>query len=164
MDTAGHEKNAALQEDRIRDGEAFIIAYSVTSRESFSHVRAYYNQIKEVKHNMSIDNTLQQSPSRRPCRSPIFLVGTKNDLQFQREVSAKEGRTLAKSLDCGFYETSAKYDAGVKTMFNDIIRRFRELNLPSPLAPAWEESKKTTGRFRGTERQKVHISRRCIVM
>ncbi|CAI7627270.1 unnamed protein product [Penicillium palitans] len=164
MDTAGRGKNSTLHEDHIRDGEAFVIAYSVTSRESFSHVRAYYDQIQQVKHDMSIENTLQLSPSLRPCRSPIVLVGTKNDLQTQREISVKEGRTLAKSLDCRFYETSAKYDAGVKTIFNDVIAYFRDLNLPSSLDPAWEESTTTAGGFLGSERQKVHNFRRCNVM
>lgn len=114
MDTAGDGTDAALHEDHFRDGEAFIIAYSVASRASFSNVRAYYNQIKKVKHDMSIENTLQQSPSHRPCRSPIVLVGTKKDLRSRREVSAREGRILAQSLDCWFYETSAKYNAGVE--------------------------------------------------
>jgi GTPase KRas protein len=49
IDTAGRGEYAALREDYIRDGDAFIIAYSVTSRKSFSHVRAYYNNIKQVK-------------------------------------------------------------------------------------------------------------------
>jgi GTPase KRas protein len=164
MDTAGRGKYAAIRESHIYEGEAFIIAYSVTSRESFSHVRAYYNQIKEVKQDMSIKDTLQQSPSQRPCRPPIVLVGTKNDLQAQREVSAKEGRMLAKSLDCWFYETSAKYDADVEKTFHDVIRCFREHNLPSSLIPASKRSKGSTGRFWGTERRKVYNACRCIVM
>ncbi|CAP87155.1 hypothetical protein EN45_063020 [Penicillium chrysogenum] len=164
MDTAGDGTDAALHEDHIRDGEAFIIAYSVTSRASFSHVRAYYNQIKNVKHDMSIENTLQQSPSHRPCRSPIVLVGTKKDLRSQREVSAREGRILAQSLDCWFYETSAKHNAGVEKTFKDTIRCFRQLNSPSLLTQAWKGSNETTGRFWGTERQKEHNSRWCIVL
>ncbi|KAJ5300281.1 hypothetical protein N7508_007524 [Penicillium antarcticum] len=167
MDTAGRGKHAALLEEHIRDGEAFIIAYSVTSWSSFSHVRAYYNQIRKVKHDMSIENTLQQSPSHRPCRSPIVLIGTKGDLQAQREVTVKEGRILAKSLDCRYYETSAKYNAEVEATFNDVIRCFRELNLPGSLTPACEgskEPKEVRGRFWGTERPKLYSSRRCIVM
>ncbi|KAJ5981498.1 hypothetical protein N7522_013919 [Penicillium canescens] len=164
VDTAGRGNYAAIRETHIREGEAFIIAYSVTLRESFSHVRAYYNQIKEVKQDMSTKDTLQQSLSQRPCRPPIVLVGTKNDLQAQREVSAKEGRMLAKSLDCWFYETSAKYDADVEKTFHDVIRCFREQNLPSPPTPASKQPKGSTGRFWGRERWKVYNARRCIVM
>ena len=146
MDTAGDGTDAALHEDHIRDGEAFIIAYSVTSRASFSHVLAYYNQIRRVKHDMSVENTLQQSPSHRPCRS------------------AREGRILAQSLGCWFYETSAKYNAGLEKTFKDTIRYFRRLNSPSLLTQAWKGSNETTGRFWGTERQKEHNSRWCIVL
>ena len=164
MDTAGDGTDAAPHEDHIRDGEAFIIAYSITSRASFSHVRAYYNQIKKVKHDMSIENTLQQSASHRLSRSPIVLVGTKKDLRSQREVSAREGRILARSLDCWFYETSAKYNAGVEKTFKDTIRCFRQLNSPRLLTQAWEGSNETTARFWGIERQKEHNSRWCIVL
>ncbi|KAF4770781.1 hypothetical protein HAV15_012781 [Penicillium sp. str.  len=120
IDTAGRDEHAALREDYIRDGEAFIIAYSITSRESFSHVRAYYDNIKEVKKEMEVENTLQLSPSKRPCRSPITLVGTKNDLESQRELSFKEGRMLVESLDCWFYETSAKTGSDIERTFNDV--------------------------------------------
>ncbi|KAI1830132.1 hypothetical protein DTO027I6_8975 [Penicillium roqueforti] len=107
IDTAGRDEHAALREDHIRNGDAFIIAYSITSRESFSHVRAYYDNIKEVKKVLA-ENTVQQPPSEHPCRVPIILVGMKKDLEFQREISFEEGRKFGESLDCWFYETSAK--------------------------------------------------------
>lgn len=105
IDTAGRDEHAALREDHIRNGDAFIIAYSITSRESFSHVRAYYDNIKEVKKVLA-ENTVQQPPSEHPCRVPIILVGMKKDLEFQREISFEEGRKFGESLDCWFYETS----------------------------------------------------------
>jgi GTPase KRas protein len=158
IDTAGRGEYAALREDYIRDGDAFIIAYSVTSRKSFSHVRAYYNNIKQVKKDMEVEHTLKLSPSKRPVRSPIILVGTKTDVQAQREVSYKEGRMLSKSLDCWFYETSPKCGSDVERAFSDVIRCFRQENLPGhPKPSASKRSRK------GQHRRKVHDPRRCIV-
>ncbi|KAJ5206599.1 hypothetical protein N7491_002786 [Penicillium cf. griseofulvum] len=123
IDTAGRGEHDTLRADYIRNGEAFIIAYSITSRESFSHVRAYYNNIKEVKKDME-ENTLQLSPSERPYRVPIILVGMKNDLEVQREISFKEGRMLGESLDCWFYETSAK--TGSNSSYTTSIEAIKE--------------------------------------
>ncbi|CAG8908437.1 unnamed protein product [Penicillium egyptiacum] len=155
IDTAGRGEYAALREDYIRDGEAFIIAYSITSRASFSHVRAYYNNIKKVKKDKEVENNLQLSPSKRQSRSPIILVGTKTDLQAQREVSFKEGRMLSQSLDCWFYETSPKCGSDVERTFNDVIRCFRQHNLPSPPA-----SKRL---WKGQIGRRIHDPRRCII-
>ena len=79
LDSAGREKYATLRDQHICDGDAFILAYSVTSRSSFSHIRAHYNHIKEIKV-MAFSKTIQQSPTQRPCHSPVILVGTKSDL------------------------------------------------------------------------------------
>ncbi|KAJ5979416.1 hypothetical protein N7501_002758 [Penicillium viridicatum] len=158
IDTAGRGEHAALREDYIRNGEAFIIAYSITSRESFSHVRGYYNNIKEVKKDLA-ENTLQLSPSERPCRVPIILVGMKNDLEVQREISFKEGRMLGESLDCWFYETSAKTGSNVEKTFNDVIRCFRQQNLPSP--PTRPPSKQSRKSHNG---RKIFDPGRCITL
>ena len=167
IDTAGRDEHAALgenhirngvREDHIRNGDAFIIAYSITSRESFSHVRAYYDQIKEVKMVLA-ENTLQLPPSERPCRVPIILVGMKNDLEAQREVSFEEGRRYGESLDCWFHETSAKTGSNVERTFNDVIRCFRQQDLPS--SPAHPGSKQPR---KGQNGRKVYDPRRCITL
>ena len=49
MDTAGREENSPLRDQYIRDGEAFILVYSVTSRSSFLRIRDLYLQIMRVK-------------------------------------------------------------------------------------------------------------------
>ncbi|KAJ5801510.1 uncharacterized protein N7518_003578 [Penicillium psychrosexuale] len=158
IDTAGRDEHAVLREDHIRNGDAFIIAYSITSRKSFSHVRAYYNNIKDVKRVLA-ENTLQLPLSERPCRVPIILVGMKNDLEAQREISFEEGRIFGESLDCWFYETSAKTGSDVERTFHDVIRCFRQQDLPSPpTQPASKQPKK------GQNGRKIYDPRRCITL
>jgi len=163
LDTAGREEYTTFRDQYIRDGNAFILAYSVTSWSSFSHIRAHYNHIKEVKNGMSIDKTIQQSHTQRLCHSPIILVGTKNDLQAQREVSLRQGRMLAKSLNCWFTETSAKSDVDIEKTFSDVVRCFRQQNLHCGQAvPASSQSSKVPGRLFRPKQWKNGL--RCVVM
>ena len=49
LDTAGQEEYTALRDQWIRDGEGFVLVYSITSRASFSRITKFYNQIQRVK-------------------------------------------------------------------------------------------------------------------
>ncbi|KAJ5498456.1 hypothetical protein N7453_007507 [Penicillium expansum] len=53
LDTAGQEEYTALRDQWIRDGEGFVLVYSITSRASFSRITKFYNQIKMVKESSS---------------------------------------------------------------------------------------------------------------
>jgi GTPase KRas len=49
LDTAGQEEYTALRDQWIRDGEGFVLVYSITSRPSFVRIQKFYNQIQLVK-------------------------------------------------------------------------------------------------------------------
>ena len=48
---------------------------------------------------------------------PMVICGNKSDLERDRQVTAVEGRDLAKSYGTPFFETSAKTSAGVEETF-----------------------------------------------
>lgn len=156
LDTAGREEYATFRDQHIHYGDVFVLAYSVTSRSSFSHIRKHYDHIKEIKSGRNLDTTRQQTSPflLRPCHSPVILIGTKSDLGSQREVSLKEGRTLAKSLNCWFIETSAKYDLDVERTFNDAVRCFRQQNSASgnQTARTFSRARKSPNRLLGPAR------------
>ena len=52
----------------------------------------------------------------------IILIGNKNDLNEQREISYDEGKNLADDQKIPFFETSAKDNVGI----NDAIRTITE--------------------------------------
>ncbi|KAJ3197228.1 Ras GTPase ras2 [Irineochytrium annulatum] len=95
LDTAGQEEYTADQ--WIRDGEGFLLAYSITSRSTFERIERFKDQIERVKDTDGTHGTL-----------PIVLVGNKCDKVGEREVSREEGSYLARKLSCDFLETSAK--------------------------------------------------------
>ena len=136
LDTAGQEEYAALRDQWIRDGEGFVLVYSITSRASFSRLRSYYKQIQRVRESTAVLSTptatfpgtsvpLAQTISAPSGPAQIMLVGNKLDRVTEREVSTQEGSALAKELGCDFVETSAKSCINVEKAFFDVVRQLR---------------------------------------
>lgn len=111
LDTAGQEEYTALRDQWIRDGEGFILVYSITSRSSFSRIRTYYEQIQRVKED---DEGFS-----------VVIVGNKSDRNAERVVSTDDGRALARELNSGFFEASAKLNVNIEKAFFDCVRACR---------------------------------------
>ncbi|RIA96954.1 putative small G-protein Ras2 [Glomus cerebriforme] len=110
LDTAGQEEYTALRDQWIRDGEGFLLVYSISSRSTFERVERFRDQIIRVK---DTDNI------------PIMLVGNKCDRITEREVSREEGMIMARRLNCQFIESSAKTCVNVERAFYTVVRMIR---------------------------------------
>lgn len=136
LDTAGQEEYTALRDQWIRDGEGFVLVYSITSRASFSRIQKFYNQIKMVKESANsgspsgatsyLASPISAAPAGPPLPVPVMLVGNKSDKAVERAVSAQEGQALAKDLGCEFVEASAKNCINVEKAFYDVVRMLRQ--------------------------------------
>ena len=114
LDTAGEEENIALRNPWIKSSQGILLIYSIASKESFEKLRSIWLQIKEAKDGQGEWQGF-----------PILLVGSKTDLEEQREVSTEEGRILANSFGCCHAECSAKMAINVhETMYN-LVRKIR---------------------------------------
>jgi DIRAS family, GTP-binding Ras-like 2 len=99
-----------MQRLSISKGHAFILVYSVVSRQSLDELRAIYQEIVSIR-GSDVDTI------------PVMLVGNKCDETASlREVTTSEGAALAKSWKCGFMETSAKTDHNVKELFQELLQ------------------------------------------
>lgn len=107
LDTAGQEEYTALRDQWIREGEAFLIVYSVTSRPSFDRVEKFRTQVARVKDSDAV---------------PVVLVGNKIDRVHEREVETRHGEQLAQRLGCAFVETSAKTRENLEEAFFTAVR------------------------------------------
>ncbi|RMZ73006.1 ras small monomeric gtpase [Pyrenophora seminiperda CCB06] len=130
LDTAGQEEYIALRDQWIRDGEGFVLVYSISSRSSFARIQRFHSQIQRVKESsMAGSPTYPGSPisSSAPVfgQAPVMLVGNKCDRVTEREVSTQEGQALAKELGCDFVEASAKNCVNVEKAFFDVVRQLR---------------------------------------
>ncbi|KAL1958118.1 hypothetical protein VTO42DRAFT_5158 [Malbranchea cinnamomea] len=135
LDTAGQEEYTALRDQWIRDGEGFVLVYSITSRSSFTRIHKFYQQIKMVKESASsgsptgatyLNSTLNGPPATPAGPIPVMLVGNKSDKAVERAVSSQEGYALAKELGCEFVEASAKNCINVEKAFFDVVRMLRQ--------------------------------------
>ncbi|KAI9832972.1 MAG: Ras GTPase ras2 [Phylliscum demangeonii] len=147
LDTAGQEDYTALRDQWVRDGEGFVLVYSITSRSSFSRIQRFHQHVLRVKGPAAMSPT---GPSfsagyhaphtsggmgpRSPSSVPIMLVGNKSDRVTEREVSMQEGQALARSLGCDFVEASAKHCVNVEKAFYDVVRLLRRQRQQPPMA------------------------------
>merc|ERR1712111_244557 len=111
LDTAGTEQFASMRDLYIKNGQGFVVCYSLTNHQTFQDIKTMKEQIVRVK---------------GTDRVPILLVGNKVDLEHQREVPTVEGMALAQIWGCSFVEASAKHRTNVNEVFAEIVR---EMNL-----------------------------------
>ena len=109
-DTCGDEKYFSITNNYFRDSQGIILVYDITSKKSFLDLSKWLNLIKQIEGNTN-----------------IILVGNKNDLKNQREVSLNEAKKFALNNGLKIYEISAKddFDEIDKIFFNfsnDLIK------------------------------------------
>ena len=105
---------AAKWELRMRESDATMLVYSVSSRKSFELITELWKEIKTVKTQMGLWEPFQ-----------ICLIGNKIDLEHPRVVSTEEGRALATKLGCGFEECSTRTSFNVEKAPYDLVRKIK---------------------------------------
>ncbi|CAG8477303.1 200_t:CDS:2 [Ambispora gerdemannii] len=93
----------------IRDGDGFLLVYSITSRITFEQIGQFMHQITRVKE----DNL------------SIMLVGNNCTKITEREVSREEGMNLARFCNCGFIESCPGTGVNVERAFYNVARMIR---------------------------------------
>jgi len=107
LDTAGTEQFTAMRDLYMKNGDCFLIMYSITARSTFADcedIRELILRVKDVEH------------------VPIVLVGNKVDLLDNRAVEREQGEELASRWNCPFFETSAKTKINVEECIHTLLR------------------------------------------
>ncbi|KAI9261735.1 ras-like protein 1 [Sporodiniella umbellata] len=113
LDTAGQEEYSAMREQYMRNGEGFLLVYSINSTMSFEEISTFHQQICRVKDRDYF---------------PMVLVGNKCDLETERQVPSQAGKDLARKFGCQFIETSAKQRINVEEAFFEVVKDIRKYN------------------------------------
>lgn len=109
----------------MKNGQGFLLCYSINSQSTFNDLPDLHQQILRVKDANDI---------------PMVLVGNKCDLENERTVPAEKGAQRAREWGCNFMESSAKSEINVNEvrvwMFYSSMQTnmCRVLILPSYLA------------------------------
>ena len=110
IDAIGSEEFSSMRELWIREGQAFLFVYSITSQSSFEEIQVFLKNTKRIKEGEEWFGV---------------IVGNKVDLEDMRRVSAEEGRMVVKGHDnLKFMETSAKQKINHEEPFHECARWF----------------------------------------
>lgn len=110
LDTAGQEEYASLQDQWIREGDGYLIVYSVTNKASLEEAQLLYDKICRIR-----DDT----------NFPLVLAGNKKDLVNERQVDKMQGQAFADKFGCPIFETSAKTKENCEDAFYGVVREIR---------------------------------------
>ena len=96
----------------FKRADGVMLTYDKTLRRSFENIESKLSEMGEDIN----PNTL------------ISLVGCKEDLYLEEQISREEGENFANEIGLLFYETSAKENSNVNECFNDFINRIVQIN------------------------------------
>ena len=106
-DTAGSERYRGLTKLFYKGSDIVIFVYDITSINSFNSLKEWIKETKEIIENDYV----------------CGIVGNKNDLYKQQEISDKEGMEFAQSIGMNFKIVSAKEDKeGFIEFVQDLIK------------------------------------------
>ena len=85
----------------------FVLVYDVTNKESFNNLIKW----ADIAHN---------------CRGnyTIAIIGNKNDLTEEKEVSIEDGENFANEMNAMFFEMSAINNENIDNIFNAMINNY----------------------------------------
>lgn len=93
----------------MKQGEGFLLVFSITSMSSLNELAELREQIIRIKDDENV---------------PIVIVGNKSDLEEDRAVSRSKAFQLSQQWgNAPYYETSARRRANVDEAFIDLCRQ-----------------------------------------
>ncbi|KAI9045337.1 putative RAS small monomeric GTPase (Rsr1) [Aspergillus affinis] len=106
---SGHRRNGTIQELYMKQGQGFLLVFSITSASSLNELSELREQITRIKDDEKV---------------PIVIVGNKSDLEEDRAVPRARAFALSQSWgNAPYYETSARRRANVNEVFIDLCRQ-----------------------------------------
>ena len=96
----------------ISFGEGFLLVFAINDAESFELIKGKHDRVLKGKHG---------------TKCPIVLVGNKQDLDNERQVTKDDADNLAKSWGAEYIETSAKNNFNCKEAFERLAKKIAEM-------------------------------------
>ena len=108
-DLAGQERFKSIVKTYYRNGQGIILAFDITNMESFKSLQRWVSDIDKFS----------------PANSVLILVGTKSDLEENRQVSYEKSDDFAKTLKIDYIEISSKKNINIEDMFELLIKKIQ---------------------------------------
>ena len=91
----------------ISFGEGFLLVFAINDKESFNLLKGKRDRVLKGKHG---------------AKCPILLVGNKQDLENERQVTYAEAKAQASAWGIEYMETSAKTNFNCKEAFEKLAQ------------------------------------------
>jgi len=108
LDTAGTEQFTAMRDLYMKNGQGFVLVYSIIAQSTWNDLPDIRESILRVKDTETV---------------PMVLVGNKCDLDEQRVITKDQGESRARDWNCSFKEASAKQKINVEECFIDLVKQ-----------------------------------------
>jgi len=118
-DTAGQERYHSLAPMYYRGAQAAIVAFDITSRDSYDKAKVWVNEL----HEKSSSDQL------------VALVGNKLDLRDSRAIDNEEAEKYASEKSLFYFETSAKDGTNVDNLFLTLATKLPKISPTSTQKP-----------------------------
>ena len=113
-DTAGQERYKAITSAYYKGAKGAFVVYDITRKNTFETVNKWVSDISAAADK----------------KITLILIGNKNDLEDQRQVTKEMGEEKAKELGLAFMETSAcsgeNLDKAFQLIINEIYKKSKE--------------------------------------
>ena len=108
LDSVGKEQYKGVNKIFMKNAKIAAIVYDMTNQETFDNIKNWYNELKEINNTIEI----------------IGIIANKSDLYEEKVVNKEEGENYAKSINGFFYETSAMDYESVSNAFEDLTKKY----------------------------------------
>jgi len=150
LDTAGTEQFTAMRELYMKQGEGFLLVFSITNMNSFYELAELREQIIRIKEDDDI---------------PLVVVGNKSDMEEDRAVPRARAFQLAQSWgQKPYFETSARRRTNVDEVFLNLCRQI--LQKDSARSQMYEQHRthQRTVRPSRNDRRRRRNRDRCVIL
>ena len=119
LDTAGRKVFRPIYKEYFRDALGAVLVFDLSQRQSFDELNMWINDLNSLC-----------SPN-----AYIVLVGNKNDLADDRQISETEAQEFAKRYNIIYLETSAKTGENVEETFSRLGQGILKQIRPDDIKP-----------------------------
>ena len=113
-DTTGTEYHVSQRDEYMKNGQGFILVYSITQKSTLTGLEHLRKHISVVK-GLDLEEI------------PLVLVGNECHKEGEREVGREEGEALAKKWGCPFFEVSTKTGGKVDEAFMNVAHQVHQM-------------------------------------
>lgn len=151
LDTAGTEQFTSMRDVYMRNGQGFLLVFSITSRSSLAELYGLREEILRIKDQPQV---------------PIVIIGNKSDLEDQREVPRPKAFAVSQEWGAPYYEASARTRTNVDEVFTDICRQMLMADdaMEALDEETYETRYKYDDRSRRRRRRKRKDHPKCVIL